>query len=507
MAGDDARRAQPPARADEPDVLDSPLAGHKAISGGALRALAYATGILVGLVSAPVMIRYLGVVSYGRYVAVVSLVTVAAGVTEAGVNAIALREITNRDATRRARVMGELIGMRIVLTCAGVAGAIAIGALVGYDQTLRVGILLVGFGLLLQVLQTLLEVVLQGRMRFGWSTTLDVLRPVMSAGLLIVLALAHAPFELFFWTSIPSGLLVLALVVVLVRRLMPIRPSFRIRGWGVMLRETLPYAVTVAVNVVYFRLAIVVMSVISNGHQTGYFATSFRATEVLIGIPAVAVSAAFPIVARAASADHRRLADASQRLLEVGLVAGIGMAVCIALGATFVMHVLGGAEVAPAAPVLRIQGLALIATWVTTAVGFPLLALRRYRILLVANLGALAVSLVLVFVLVPQFGAKGGAAATSAAEAIAAVILVAGLSRHIHLSLRTLPVVALAGGLALAVGGLLPVSSLLSVGIGIVVYAGVLFATGSFPTELRHAATPLLARLGLDRRSDTRSTD
>jgi O-antigen/teichoic acid export membrane protein len=504
MTDNDALPAQRPAGADEPDVLDSPLAGHRAISGGALRALAYATGILAGLVSAPIMIRYLGVVSYGRYVAVVSLVTVAAGVTEAGVNAIALREITSRDTTQRARVMGELLGMRIVLTCAGVAGAAAIGALVGYDQTLRVGILLVGFGLLLQVLQTLLEVVLQGRMRFGWSTTLDILRPVLSAGLLIVLALAHAPFELFFWSSIPSGLLVLALVVVLVRRLMPIRPSFGVRGWGRMLRETLPYAVTVAVNVVYFRLAIVVMSVISSGHQTGYFATSFRVTEVLIGIPAVAVSAAFPIVARAAGADPKRLANASQRLLEVGLVAGIGMAVCIFLGAEFVMHVLGGAEVAPAAPVLRIQGLALIATWITTAVGFPLLALRRYRILLLANLGALAVSLALVFALVPQFGARGGAAATSAAEGIAAVLLVIGLSRHVRLSLRTLPVVLLAGGLALAAGTLLPVSSLPSAGVGVVIYVGVLLATGSFPTELRHALTPLLVRLGLDRSKDPR---
>jgi O-antigen/teichoic acid export membrane protein len=485
--------------ASQPDVLDSPLAGHTAISGGALRAVAYSTGILAGLISAPIVIRYLGVVGYGRYLTVISLVTVAGGITEAGVNAIALREVTTRDASRRASVMRDLLGMRIVLTCAGVAGALAFGTLVGYDRTLRVGILLVGVGLLAQVLQTLLETALQGRMRFGWSTTLDILRPAVSAALMIALALAHAPLVLFFWTSIPAGLLVLALLVRLVRRLTPIRPSFGLRRSGGLLRETLPYAVTVAINVVYFRLAIVAMSVISSGHQTGYFATSFRATEVLIGIPAVAVSAAFPIVARAASDDRRRLAFASQRLLEVGLVAGIGMALCIVLGAGFVMQVLGGAKVAPAVPVLRIQGLALIATWVTTAVGFPLLALRRYRILLVANLGALMVSLALVFTLVPSFGAQGGAAATAAAEGIAAVALVIGLSRHVHLSLRTLPSVVLAGVLALGVAHLLPVSSLPSVPIGAVIYAGVLLATGSFPTELRHAVAPVLARLRLSR--------
>src|SRR4051794_17476340 len=65
---------------DDVHILDTPEAGVKSLRGGALRIGGYGIGLLLGLISAPLLIRHLGVVDFGRYVTVTSIVgLVAAG--------------------------------------------------------------------------------------------------------------------------------------------------------------------------------------------------------------------------------------------------------------------------------------------------------------------------------------------------------------------------------------------------------------------------------------------
>lgn len=68
----------PEARA---DVLDTPQAGSTALRGSALRTGAYVTGLLLSLISAPLLARHLGVEGFGRYVTVTALITIVAGLT------------------------------------------------------------------------------------------------------------------------------------------------------------------------------------------------------------------------------------------------------------------------------------------------------------------------------------------------------------------------------------------------------------------------------------------
>jgi O-antigen/teichoic acid export membrane protein len=55
------------------DALTSPGAGGKVIRGSALRAIANVAGIVLGLATATLLLRHLGVAESGRYVTVLSL--------------------------------------------------------------------------------------------------------------------------------------------------------------------------------------------------------------------------------------------------------------------------------------------------------------------------------------------------------------------------------------------------------------------------------------------------
>jgi O-antigen/teichoic acid export membrane protein len=475
---------------DNPDLLDTRAAGPAAIRGSALRAGGYFLGILLSLASAPLLIRHLGQADFGRYFTVVSLIAIVIGLTEGGLNAIAVREYTVLAGTARDHLMGNLLGIRLALSVVGALVAVGFAGVAGYGSQLVLGTVLAAIGMVFQTTQTMLVAPLQSSLRFGWVSATELLRQIVTVALIVALVLAGAGLVALLGIPIVAGLVTLAATALLVRRLMTLRPRFELGVWRQLLGDTLTYAVAIALNALYLRITVVVMSLVTTSLETGYFSTSFRVVEVVIGVPALVIGAAFPILARAARDDRSRFIDASRRMFELSVIVGSWIVVCIEIGAPFAIKLLGGSQAEPAIEILRIQGPALLATFVAVACGYPLLSLRRHRELLIANALALLASVGLTLTLAPSFAGRGAAVATVSAEfalAAATAVLLSRSQAGLRLPLSVVPVALVAAGAALLPGLLLPVHPIIGTLVATLIYAGVLFALGRFPPELAHA--------------------
>jgi O-antigen/teichoic acid export membrane protein len=477
--------------AEEPDLLDTLEAGPTAIRGSFVRTLGYVVGVLLSLASVPLLIRHLGFSDYGRYVTVISLVTIVQGVTDVGLGQIGVREFATRLGSQRAVLMRNLLGLRLGLTGLGVLLATAFAAIVGYGHAVLLGTLLAGIGMVLTVVQGTFAVPLAAQLQLGWVTALDLLRQALSVTGIVILVLAGAKLLSFLAISIPVALIVLAATVVLVRATMPMRLSFHYQEWVLLMRAVLPFAAAVAIGTVYLRITVVLMSLLSSTLQTGYYATSYTVVSVLIAIPALTVGSTLPILARAARDDRERLAYVLQRLFEVTLIVGVWLGLALALGAGFVIHVLAKGNSTTSVTVLEIQSVALVTQFVATTWQYGLLSLHRHRALLFVSVSSLAVSVCLTLGLVPSLQARGAAIAFSAAE----VALAAGsfvlfkrarpdLGISARVPVRVLAAALAAGSVVLAPG----LSSLARALIASAVYFAVLVSLRTIPPELVQAA-------------------
>jgi O-antigen/teichoic acid export membrane protein len=472
----------------EPELVDTPQAGPAALRGSAVRAGGYVVGLLLGLVSAPLLIRHLGIVDFGRYMTVVSVVGLVAVLTEGGLNAIAQREYGRTRGAERALAMRDMLGMRVVLTTVGVLIAVAFSAGAGYDSTMVIGTAGAAAALLLHGVQLFLGVGLQGDLRFGWATLTELVRQAVSVAAIVVLVLAGAGLVPLLWVPLVATAVSLAMAAILVRGRMPLRPAFSWVRWRPVLLDTLPYAIAIAVGVAYFRAAMLIVSLVSSDVETGYFAMSFRVIEILIGLPTLILGAAYPILVRSAAEDQDRFGRAVRRTLELSMVLGSFLALITALAAPFVIAILAGAEFDPSVSVLRIQALALAANFVGVAAGYGLLSAGRNRAILAANAIGLTATVVLNLALAPSMGAEGAAIATSVAEWVLTAALLVALLRtapHLGRALAVLPVVALAaapGAALLLVPGL---PSVIATIAGATLFVAVLAVLGHFPSEVR----------------------
>jgi O-antigen/teichoic acid export membrane protein len=469
------------------DLLDTPLAGPAAIRGGVVRAVGYVVGVLLSVGSAALLFRHLGVADSGRYVTVLSLVTIAGGLSDLGLTAIAIRELAVREVATRQRFVRNLLGLRTALTLVGVAGMVAFTVAAGYSSAMIVGTALGGVGLVLLNLQGTLAAGLTVQLRLGWVTVAELVRQVVTVLGIAVLVVAGASLLPFLAIPIPAALAALLLTVALVRREMPLRPAFEWAEWRGLIREVLPFAAATMLGILYFRVAIVLLSLISTAEETGYFSASFRMIEVLVAIPQILVSGAFPIFARAARDDHARLAYGVQRTFEASLAIGVLVGLLLVLGAPVAIDVVAGPDFEPSIEILRIQAIALVAVFVNVAWVYALLSLRRYRAILVLSCIGVALNVVTVAIFGSMYGAKGAAWATTIVDVFQTILVgvaLAMVSRQLRPSVARVPRVAAAAAPAAALVLLTGVPSLALAALGGALYVALALLLHAVPDEL-----------------------
>jgi O-antigen/teichoic acid export membrane protein len=471
----------------QPDVLGTSAAGPAAVRGGALRVGGYLIGALVSAGSAALLFRHLGVNRTGRYVSVLALVAIVGGVSDLGLTAVGVRESAVRSAEERSHLLSDLLGLRVSLTTLGVLVMAGVAA-IGYPAIVLPGILLAGAGLLFQTMQDNLSIPLVVALKLGRVTALELLRQVLTIALIGAFVLVGAGLLPFLAIGIPVGVIVLAVTAWFVHTERSLRPTFRWQRVRPLLVQILPYSVAAAAATLYFRVAIVMVSQLSSGHELGLFGASFRIVEVLTAIPALLAGAALPIFSRAARDDHERLSYALGRVFEIALIVGVWFALSIAIGARLAIEAVGGQEFIGATGVLQIQGMALGATFVSIVWGTGLLSLSMHRQILTLNASALLGSIALLAVLVPLDGAEGGAIAILCGElgaAVAGALILMRAHPALRPPLAGLPKIALAAALGLAPIALTPVPLIVRVLMSSVLYGGALLATKAIPPEVR----------------------
>jgi O-antigen/teichoic acid export membrane protein len=474
------------------DVLRSAGAGEKVVHGSALRLGANLAALVFALATATLLLRHLGVEESGRYVTVMSLVGIALAIVDQGLNVSASKDLTMCPRDERRTLLANVVGQRLIV--AAIAWVILVGfsLVAGYPREMVVGTALAGGGIMLVAIGNSMLVPLTVDLRNAGIAFVEMLRAFIVLVGVALLVVAGAKLDAFLALQILVGLTVLALVPLLVGRAGVVLPRWDRDRQRALMRTALPIAAALVLGQVYFRLVIVLMSLISTPKQVGYFGGSLRAMEALIALPILVASVALPMMTAAAHENRARLRYAIEGLSEGAVIAGMLIILVTIRAADPVMRAIGGKEFEPAGNVLRIQVVALLFIALYQIWTVALVALGRQRQLIFTNaLGLLAVA-VFAAVLVPPLGAKGGAIASVSAD----VVLAGLIYWRLHVSvgrvtvktsfLVRVAIAAAASGAAM----LLPIGDIPAAILAAIVFLGVGLAVGMVPKELRDLVGP-----------------
>ena len=473
--------------ADATDVLDTPEAGARFLRGGSVRLAGYAAMVLLSVLSAALLTRHLGPARFSQYTTVISLVTLVAAVTDAGMSQLGTREFSVRRGADREELMRDLLGLRMALTLAGVVLATAFALAAGYDAALVAGTLVASLGTVALVVQHTYTIPLSAQMRLVSLSGLELGRQVLLVGGIVALVLAGAGLLPLLSVTPVVNLLLIPPTVWLAGRAITLRLARPNRRWLALLGSTITFSLATAVGTVYVYTAQITTSLAASPRQSGLFAASFRVFIVVAAIPGLLVGAALPVLARASRDDRDRLAYALQRIFEMSLILGVAAAVAVLGGAHFAIEVIAGPHYAPATEPLQILGVAMIASFVLSGWGYALISLHRHTALLLVNALALAVSLGLTIALAAAHGAVGAAVATLCGETVLAAGMLLAVVRAepaLRPGLRVPLSVSAAAAPAVLLALLAPAPSLARAAVAVAAFVAGVLLLRAVPEEM-----------------------
>lgn len=472
------------------DALTGAGVGDRAIRGGTLRIVGYGVGLVATAGASVVLLRDLSVAAFGRYTVVSALLAIVTALSDAGLTALGQRAYVRATSPEEQRsLMRGLLGMRIALTPPVAAVAVAFSIVAGYTTAQIVATVIGSAALVLTNAAMTLVLPQSVRMNLGRVTAVDVTRQIVLMIGLAALAAAGVSFVVLFFAYIASGIATLIAAVVVSGPEERVTPSFDPQLWRTMGRQAIPLVLGSAINIVYLRLLVILISLLATAHVTGIFGASYRIVEIFTAVPQLMAGAIFPLLAHAGQEDEERLAYMLQRTAEASLLLGGGTAIALSLAAHPILQVLGGSQYASSGSILSLQAFALIGTFLTQVWVFGLIAVDRQRGIAQVNAVGVVVVVALGLTLIPLAGARGAAIAAIAGEAALAVTALVLLVRA-RPRLRPAPDHFVRIGLALALGllcELLPVPEIVRATVAVIVYSAVVIALRAYPPEFLQA--------------------
>ena len=368
---------------------------------------------LLGAVALEQITHTLGAKSYGILVTVLTVISISLLFADLGINVYTGREIA-RDESRAAEVLGQNLGLRLVLAVSMIPLVIAVGtALPGSGGGLVAGIAIVSLSIPCEALRAVSVSYYVASIQNYKTALLGVFSQfIYVGGLIAALHLGYGLTGCFVAYDL-SLLATSALAFLLVRRSVPFRPLLVVSRWRDILRNSLGIGSIQIVNVLYLKTNVLILWIMTDPRTVGIYGLAATIVTFLLVIPNSYMTSMLPLLVAAPIERLTRLVDtAASYMTMVGALAVAGT-ICLAPD---LIREIASPEFARTVPVLQILSVSVLFTCVTSVFSYSSFARDHHHRLLAISVSGLVANVILDVILIPTFGARGAAVSTVAVE-------------------------------------------------------------------------------------------
>ncbi|MEM8748301.1 MAG: flippase, partial [Actinomycetota bacterium] len=350
--------------------------------------------------------RFLGATAIGQLQIAESVWAIAAVFAGLGTETVVTLDIA-RDRRRGPQVIAPVLLARALFFIVA-AGAVAVVAATLYDSDLALLFVIVGCGMVFAGTAEVGVAALQGFEDLAVQSRANIIAKAVSAVAVLIALFAGAEIETIAIIVAATAGLYTLLLFRYVRRYARIEWHATVREAMTVARRGLPYLFGGATMVVYTQIDSIVISLLIDSEQVGWYAAADRLMATSLFVPTALMTALFPVLARLHNEDReaaeRILDDGFRSLLVLALPIGVGI---IVIARPFTQFLYGD-DFIESGPVFAVFGVVLAIMFQTILLGQYAVATGREKFFFGLLAAVTVLSVPLDLVLVPwtndQFG-------------------------------------------------------------------------------------------------------
>ncbi|MFA4937566.1 MAG: polysaccharide biosynthesis C-terminal domain-containing protein, partial [Patescibacteria group bacterium] len=346
------------------------------------------------------------------------------------------------------KLLGNIFSFRTITAIIVFSLAPVVAWFFPYPLIIKIGIAVTSLSFLATSLAQTFGAVFQKYLRTGLFVSAELVGRFILLILTAYLAWSVGPLVAFLLAIVVANLFNLLLVFIFVKKLVRFSWEIDFSVWQYIWRETWPVALTIALNLVYFKMDTIILSIYRPLAEVGIYGASYKVLEILLALPTIVGGLLLPLITillvQGSITQVRRYYVAS---LDVMLAAGLALiAVCLVMGRE-AMAFLAGSDFAVAGDVLKVVSVATALIFFGNLIGYFILAFGRQKQMIKYYAIAAVVALVGYFIFIPQYSYWGAAWVTVIIEAFMTGVAIWILRKQVLPSMVRWPKLILAAAI------------------------------------------------------------
>ncbi|MFH1366371.1 MAG: flippase [Patescibacteria group bacterium] len=378
-------------------------------------------GTALGLVVVGLLTRYLGTQGYGQYTTVIAYLGFFSVIADLGLYLIVLREISKKDAQPE-KVLGNVFSLRVIFAVLILGIGAVLAFFLNYPSIVKWAILLGVVNFVFVALTGVLTGIFQKFLKMYKVIFGEILGRIV----LLVFTLIFIGLKLNLIFIILSVILGSGANFILVYRMavkyVPIRFLFDFAYWKYILKETWPLAISVILNLIYFKIDTVILSLMKPAADVGLYGASYKVLEVLVTLPNMFVGLILPLLTYYAFSNQEKFTEIFRRAFDFLVLVTVPLVAGGFILAKPLILLIGGQDFAKAAPIFQILIFAVGCLFLGSLSGHAIVAINKQRKMVWGYLTVAVLGLGLYFILIPLFSYIGAAIGTVITEFTIAAI-------------------------------------------------------------------------------------
>ena len=377
-----------------------------------------------------VVSRQLGPAFFGVFSFLTAVVVSANCFSNLGLDIWMVREVTKTPSQGK-QYLSNILGLKIVASLVTIMLVFVIFRMTDLPQTTLNLLWILSVSILLNTVSQTLWHYGNCFKQFIYHSVLWAVSNIIKAGLGITLVFLFYDLKVLIVGVVVAEAISMILSFYIIRRQFgAFIPLFQISVWKDFLVRSAPIGVAMIFGVLYFRLDIVMLQLMTEEKVVGFYSAAYKLFEVAVVLSHSFMVVLFPTLVEEYHSDRILFKSRFKQAIAIFSLTGGSIALVLWSFSREIIRMIYGDKFFPSANILDILAVATLFFFISFLLSHVLIAIGREKIDTWYLVGAAVLNITLNFIWIPQYGAIGAAWATLLCE----IVLVAMLSFQIQKS-------------------------------------------------------------------------
>ncbi|NCC70169.1 flippase [bacterium] len=396
----------------------------KVAENSAIQMIGKIFSMIFGVVGIGIITRYLGQEGFGKYTTIITFTQIFTVFLDLGLSNVTLKKISHENDENTENIISKIFTLRFFLNFLIFLAPVVV-FLFPYSSDIKQGILISSFAFFFTNLIQILVVLLQKKL----NTISYVIGEVFSKliFLLSVIYVVTNSLELkhILIFSILSNFVYFINVFIGARKYSKIKFKIDIKFWKDSLIMCWPFALSIILNLIYFRGDTFILSLLKPQADVGIYGAAYKVLEIYDMFPILFVNLVLPILDRSyKNGDFERFKRIIQKIFDFFLMISIPLIFGGILLSKDIIILVAGEKFMKAGGVLQILIIAMsIITFGALFCGL-VIAVNKQKRMTIGYMVAAILSIIGYSLLIPKYSYYGAAITTVIVELIVTVFAI-----------------------------------------------------------------------------------